>query len=231
MEDILQLVTRGASATSMVLWYYTCSALISVGLEGASAFARLNLLVCFTLVAFFAGAYLSTKLEQMEIALRSRQDSHWQPWRAAVIHSSDIVQDLVGYVRRHTVRSCNSDAQLVSCCDPPLPLCPSSLVLPPPLATPWPATTSPSIEGTYRRVQSGHVVSPQVAGCLSVDVVTTTFATLGLGPTLPVLSANAALTALATGLASLHLSRAGNQRIAADREVRWRWPIGSPLDP
>ena len=98
LEDIWQLVIRGASATSMVLWYHTAAHYASAGTDGASNFAKTNLLACFTLVTFFFGSLLSLKLEQAEEYLRGLQRQAPASWRAALVRYSDVLQNLLGYV-------------------------------------------------------------------------------------------------------------------------------------
>lgn len=98
LEDIWQLVIRGASATSMVLWYHTAFQFATAGTDGASEFAKTNLLACFTLVTFFVGSLLSHRLEQVETYLRGMQKLHPAAWRGAVIRFSDVLQDLLGFV-------------------------------------------------------------------------------------------------------------------------------------
>ena len=75
LEDLWALVSRGASATSMVLWYHFASTLESVGMEDTSGFAKLKLLVVFTGLVFFVGAFISVKLEQMEEHCARRRSS------------------------------------------------------------------------------------------------------------------------------------------------------------
>ena len=98
LEDLWALVSRGASATSMVLWYHFASTLESVGMEETSGFAKLKLLVVFTGLVFFVGAFISVKLEQMEEHLRSLQKVKPQPWRGAAVRFSDVLQNTLGYV-------------------------------------------------------------------------------------------------------------------------------------
>ena len=98
LEDIWQLVIRGASATSMVLWYHTAAQFTTAGTAGASEFAKTNLLSCFTLVTFFVGSLISHRLEQGEDYLRSIQRAHPAAWRGALIRYSDVLQNLLGFV-------------------------------------------------------------------------------------------------------------------------------------
>ena len=98
LEDFWALVSRGASATTMSLWYMTSSEFATAGTENATAFAQLNLLVCFALVCFFVGSMLSVALEHMEEELREKQKASSAPWRGSLIRFSDILQSILGYV-------------------------------------------------------------------------------------------------------------------------------------
>lgn len=98
LEDLWALVSRGASATSMMLWYETASQFWRTGTDGASTFAQLNLLVCFTLVSVFIGSKLSVSLEQMEERLRQQQQRSPRGWRGAAIRFSDVLQNTLGFV-------------------------------------------------------------------------------------------------------------------------------------
>jgi hypothetical protein len=175
LEDLWQLVVRGASATSMVLWYHTAADLSRVGMENATPFAKVVSLVCFTAVSYFVGAILSVKLELMEERLRAEQRVTPAAWRGALIRYSDVLQKLLGYV----------------------------------------------------------------AGCLTTDVITTVFSSLGEAPTPAVFVDNVLICSAWTLAATFYLLRAGESSMSADRDsveafflvnslsffVAWMWLV------